>query len=299
MNVIVWNCRGALKPSFQSHVQELVRIHNPAILVIMETRIGGDRARQITDRLPFENAFHTETIGYTNGLWMLWNSERVDITLVSSTKQEIHATVNVPNSHSNWLFFAIYASPRSAKRRILCNNLIKVSELHNLPWVMAGDFNEPLTEEDQFEGRAVSVNRSLLFKECLDKCSMIDIGFTGARFTWTNKRPIQSLIQEQIDRFFVNPSWCLLYPKAKVLHLTSAIQITVSYCLKLNQESMWEERGFLDSNLVGCLIPPSQGLFLRLDSAQRLRKPLKFAQRMQRSGIDCSLGIFFRKRKVL
>lgn len=99
---------------------------------------------------------------------------------------------------------------------------------------MARDFNEPLTEEDQFGGRAVSVNKSLLFKECLDKCSMIDIGFTGARFTWTNKRPIQSLIQERIDHFFVNPSWCLLYPKAKVIHLTSAIQITVLYCLKLN-----------------------------------------------------------------
>lgn len=145
----------------------------------------------------------------------------------------------------------------------------------------------------------MSVNRSLIFKECLDKCSMIDIGFMGAQFTWTNKRPIQSLIQEQIDRFFVNPSWCLLYPEAKIVHLTSAIQITVPYCLKLNRESMWEERGFLDSNLAGCLIPPSQGLFLRLDSARHLRKPLKFAQRMQRSGIDCSLGIFFRKRKVL
>lgn len=69
-------------------------------------------------------------------------------------------------------------------------------------------------------GRALSVNRSLLFKECLDKCNMIDIVFTGARFTWIYKRPIQSLIQERIDQFFVNPSWCLLYPDAKVVHLT-------------------------------------------------------------------------------
>ena len=137
---------------------------------------------------------------------MLWNSDRVDITQMSSTEQEIHAIVKVPNSHSNWLFTAVYASPRSAERHILWNNLIKVSELHNLPWVMAGDFNKPLIKEDKYRGRAVSVNRSLLFKECLDKCSMIDIGFTGARFTWTNKSPIQSLIQERIDRFFVNPN---------------------------------------------------------------------------------------------
>lgn len=137
---------------------------------------------------------------------MLWNSERVDVTLMSSTEQEIHATVKVSNSYSNWLFSTIYASLRSAERYILWNNLIKVSELHNLPWVMAGDFNKPLTEEDKYGGRAVGVNRSLLFKECLAKCSMIDIGFTWAWFTWTNKRPIQSLIQEWIDKFFVNPS---------------------------------------------------------------------------------------------
>ena len=83
-----------------------------------------------------------------------------------------------------------------------------------------GDFNEPLIGEDKFWGRAVSVNRSPLFKECLDKCSMIDIGFFGPQFTWTNKRDLHGPIQERIDGFFVNPSWCLLYLEAKVVYLT-------------------------------------------------------------------------------
>ena len=186
----------------------------------METRIGGERARGITDRLPFENVVHTNTIGLAGGLGMLWNSERVDVTPLSSIEQEIHAIVKVPNSDSSWLFSIIYASPRRAERHILWNNLIKVAELHDMPWVLVRDFSEPLTGEDKFGGRPVNVSRSLLFKECLDKCSMIDIGFTGARFTWTNKRPLHALIQERIDRFFVNPSWCLLFPDAKVVHLT-------------------------------------------------------------------------------
>lgn len=74
--------------------------------------------------------------------------------------------------------------------------------------------------DNKFGGRAVSVSRSLLFKECLDKCNMIDIGFSGPRFTWTNKRNLQALIQERIDKFFVNPGWCLMYLEAKVVHLT-------------------------------------------------------------------------------
>ena len=81
-------------------------------------------------------------------------------------------------------------------------------------------FNEPLLDKDKYRGRAVSVSRSLLFKEFLDNCGMIDIGFFGPHFTWTNKREIQALIQERIDGFFVNASWCLLYPSTKVVHLT-------------------------------------------------------------------------------
>ena len=75
---------------------------------------------------------------------MLWNSDRVEVTSLSSTEQEIHAIVKVSNYNHGWLFIAIYASPRSAKRRILWNNLNKVVDIYNMPWVLAGDFNEPL-----------------------------------------------------------------------------------------------------------------------------------------------------------
>ena len=220
MNVIIWNCRGARKPSFRKHVGDLVQNYNPAILVVMETRVGGDRAREITNLLPFDGAFHTDTIGYAGGLWVLWNTDRVDLALLASTEQEIHAEVKVRFTNTSWLFSAVYASPRNAERQVLWNNLMSVADLHNLPWVIAGDFNEPLLSEDKFGGRVVSVNRSLLFKECLDKCNMVDIGFVGPRFTWSNRREVQALIQERIDRFFVNPSWCVLYPDAKISHLT-------------------------------------------------------------------------------
>ena len=95
MNIVVWNFRGASKPSFLKHVSALVHSHNLALMVVMETRIGGERAKQITDRMPFNGAYHTETIGYAGGLWMLWNSDRVEVTPLSSTEQEIHAVVKV------------------------------------------------------------------------------------------------------------------------------------------------------------------------------------------------------------
>ena len=208
------------KPAFKNYVRELVRIHDPAILIVMETRVGGDRAKEITNDLPFDGAIHTDTIGYAGGLWLLWNEDRVEVSKLANTEQEIHVIVKVRSSNLNWLLSAIYASPRCAERQVLWGNLKMMAEVHDFPWVMAGDFNEPLMEGDKFGGRGLSVNGALLFKECLDACSMIDLGFSRPRFTWTNRREIQALIQERIDRFFVNSHLCLMYPEAQVVHLT-------------------------------------------------------------------------------
>lgn len=101
MNIITWNCWGALKPSFQSNVCDLVSSHDPAILIIMETRLGKDKAKQIIDRLPFQGEIHTDTIGFAGGLWFLWDLDRVDITYLTSTEQEIHALVKVRSSSLN------------------------------------------------------------------------------------------------------------------------------------------------------------------------------------------------------
>ena len=114
--------------------------------------------------------------------------------------------VKVLASNLSWILSAMYASPRSTERYILWENLIKVADLHNKSWVITGDFNEPLLGEDKFGGRLVSISRPLIFKDCLDKCNMVDLGFFGPRYTWTNRKDLNNLIQERIDRFFTNPS---------------------------------------------------------------------------------------------
>ena len=71
MNIIVWNCRGALSPNFGCAVVDLVRDYSPTMMIVTETRVGGERAKVITDRLPFDGAIYADTMGYTGGLWLL------------------------------------------------------------------------------------------------------------------------------------------------------------------------------------------------------------------------------------
>lgn len=219
MHLLIWNCRGALSPNFHSIVNDMVRAHSPAIMILTETKVGGERAKCIVDRLPFDGVICANTLGLSGGLWVIWDSAQVEVSELSTMEQEIHTVVTPRHSNTQWLLSAVYAGPRYAERRLLWENLESVASLHSLPWIIAGDFNDVLMGEDKFGGSPININRALRFQECLDSCGMIDIGFSGAQFTWSNQRPVTHLIQERIDRVFVNAEWYDRYPEACVSHL--------------------------------------------------------------------------------
>lgn len=62
MNLLLWNYRGALNMDFKRRVMEMVVNHFPSIIIITETRVGGDRAAKIAEDLPVDGFFATKTI---------------------------------------------------------------------------------------------------------------------------------------------------------------------------------------------------------------------------------------------
>lgn len=47
MNILMWNCKGALNPDFRRRIFEMVVNHHPLIMVITKTRVWGERAKRI------------------------------------------------------------------------------------------------------------------------------------------------------------------------------------------------------------------------------------------------------------
>ncbi|XP_028109543.1 uncharacterized protein LOC114308200 [Camellia sinensis] len=200
MKVLLWNCRRTTNPHFRRHFNNLMVDYRPQLVVLTETRVGGSRGAALCLNLGFSKYHIVETHSFAGGIWLLWNDLEIHCDIIAQTQHEVHAWIQVSSIPSPWLFSAIYASPTFNSRRLLWENLTSLADSHNTPWLIMGDFNELLTSLDKFGGRPINLSRALKFKECMDHCGMLDLGFSGPKFTWTNLRNIGALIRERLDR---------------------------------------------------------------------------------------------------
>ncbi|OMO49887.1 Endonuclease/exonuclease/phosphatase [Corchorus capsularis] len=97
----------------------------------------------------------------------------------------------------------------------------------DIPWVVMGDFNDVLSSSEKFGGVVPSTGRCMSFKGMISSCGLIDLGFSGPRFMWCNKRKGLARVQERLDRVLVSSKWRLLFPDAMIKHL---IRIHSDHC---------------------------------------------------------------------
>lgn len=180
--------------------------------------MGGEKARQILSSLGFSNWYAVDPIGYAGGIWFLLDRARVKVTIHGHTFQDIHSTVEVCGLPS---FFAsiIYASPNRYRRKFLWKNLADIALLVKGPWVVVGDLNEVMSNDEKSGVNSVCSSRICDFKACLHACHLTDVGYCGQKFTWCNKRFNGQLVFQRSDRFLGNFDWVSLFPDSVVHHL--------------------------------------------------------------------------------
>ncbi|GLT73561.1 hypothetical protein SLA2020_454110 [Shorea laevis] len=237
MKIISWNCRGALKAGFRKSVMDLKRIHNPAMLLILETKIAGQNARDVADSLGFQKSCIVNSDGLAGGLWLLWDDARLSVDILSTSNQAIHAVIQVSNNPLfpfNWFFSGIYGRPQFEIRNILWQELTAMANVIQGPWMIIGDFNDVVDQSEKFGGNDVSQTRVRAYLDCMNSCNMVDLGFTGNRFTWVNMRCSNQMIRERLDRVWANPDWKLNFPEASLFHLPRTHSDHCPILLELN-----------------------------------------------------------------
>jgi hypothetical protein len=61
------------------------------------------------------------------------------------------------------------------------------------------------------------------FREVLYECNLTDLGFSGAPYTYDNKRAGRANVRGRLDRAVACPAWRDLYADTRVQHLASAV----------------------------------------------------------------------------
>ncbi|CAN1146874.1 hypothetical protein LINPERPRIM_LOCUS5394 [Linum perenne] len=115
------------------------------------------------------------------------------------------------------IFFisAIYASPRPTTRVLLWDALKRIAFNLNDPWVVIGDCNSVLSANDRSGGAPFNRARNKSFIDMVDVCGLLDLPFSGPKFTWS-----RNALQLRLDIAIVNGTWIQSCTDSSILHLT-------------------------------------------------------------------------------
>ncbi|KAJ8423447.1 hypothetical protein Cgig2_008936 [Carnegiea gigantea] len=219
-SIMVWNVRGAASKDFHLTLKELINRYNPSVIGLLETKISGQNADEVCRKiglLGFKGQFREEARGFSGGIWFFWRNN-ITLHLIQSSRQHITMKV-LRQGETPWIFSTIYGSPNEVSRQNLWTALTTFNSSNSLPWLLVGDFNDTKSMEERLNCSNNLSRRCALFNYWIENNGLIDLGFSGPRFTWSTGNTISSKKFARLDRALCNSLWRSNFAEASVRHL--------------------------------------------------------------------------------
>jgi hypothetical protein len=154
------------------------------------------------------------------GLALYWTEElTVDLLSFSNNHIDVHISGG-PYEHV-WRGTFIYGEPKACDRHLMWTKLRRIKPRSDRPWLMMGDFNEAMWQEEHFSLTRRSERLMLDFREILSHCDLHDIGFTGSPWTFDNKQKGARNVKVRLDRAVASPAWSAMFPEHRLRHIQS------------------------------------------------------------------------------
>lgn len=227
MTILAWNCRGLGSAPVVRSLTDKVKESDPILVFLAKTKANQNKIKGLQRKLKLTQGITVSCNGWSGGLAMLWK-EGVDACFKSYLKTYIDVVVCEGNGAQSWWATRFYRHPNASMRHISWNLLESLKRQCNMPWVVFGDFNEIINSDEKLGWLEMDARQIEGFRECLFACGLIDIGFVGQWFTWSNGRIGEQRTLVRLDRMVANEEWLNLFPEAKVFHKA---MVASNHCL--------------------------------------------------------------------
>ncbi|WOL13587.1 hypothetical protein Cni_G22357 [Canna indica] len=208
IRVLSWNIRGALRKEAIDYLWFLVKNNNINIVFLLETHLMEEEAKVFKkERSRQWDGIAVASNGRAGGMILLWAKKKWKISLIHKDSQSINVLVQISNEKI-FLLTGVYARIRSCLWKMLGE--LKITDI---PWIVLGDMNVITDANEKRGGRAFHVSRAVEdqfveeFTEFTNEAKLINVGYKGAKFTWTNNRKGQEKVMTRLDKVLFNSEW--------------------------------------------------------------------------------------------
>ena len=196
---------------------DLVQAKAPLLVFLVETWKDEARLNYVKDCIRFDQKVFVERINKGGGLALFWK-DGIEADVETSSLNHIDVTIN-KNSNKPWRFTGFYRGPETQKRFESWDLLRHLHRQSSLPWLCAKDFNEITKQSEKSGGRLRPSNQMQQFRDTLDGCGFMDLGFMGFPFTWSKHWQNGFYLSERLDRAIASQEWFKVFPGTKVHHI--------------------------------------------------------------------------------
>ncbi|XP_075665228.1 uncharacterized protein LOC142634864 [Castanea sativa] len=231
MSLFSWNCRGLGNPLIVNALKKAIRIEDPTIVFLMETKLDEDWMTIVRNQCGFKQSFIVPSVGLSGGLALFWKCE-INIDVFKSSLSHIDAVVDGGDKFGLCHLSDFYGNPDTSLRTHSWNLLKELCGLSQLPWLVVGDFNEITCAREKEGGAPMPNHQMARFNNTINFCGLREVAFVGPCFTWIYQKKDGIQIRERLDRALANQDWISLFPLAKLFHKSSSASDHIPLLLK-------------------------------------------------------------------
>ncbi|XP_016452551.2 uncharacterized protein LOC107777087 [Nicotiana tabacum] len=156
-----------------------------------------------------------------NIIWIFWDQEFTG-TLLDQDEQQMDIELKHVEAGDIFYISIIDAKCKLSMRIPLWENLKLKSTTSTVCWCVIGDFNVITFMGEKIGGIPYQMKKSIDFINMIEECVLIDLGFYGPRYTWSNGIGPGSIVWKRPDMGMANDNWIISFPDTTITQLASA-----------------------------------------------------------------------------